>query len=190
MHKTAPFTPVGLLDHEQGLKPTSDPLRLLLVRHRTTTSCWLNPLAKIPDIEKCLEVVATLQARKGTDSDSVCLWLGANVIPEYSCEEIHYHRITSDNICCSINLENAKASLEILVADLQFLSDQVTVTQEILVNFIQLSQRLTIYLSVTSRLPLRVKQVTSTPIAAAEEQHRSVLVMRVMTAKSVNEKQK
>jgi len=64
--------------------------------------------AKIPDIEKCLDVVATLQAKKGTgealvadfevaegiysrasieDSDSVCLWLGANVMLEYSCEE-------------------------------------------------------------------------------------------------------
>lgn len=30
------------------------------------------------------------------------------------------------------NLENAKASLEVLVADLQFLRDQVTITQ---VNF-------------------------------------------------------
>ncbi|GAA0185219.1 chaperone [Lithospermum erythrorhizon] len=49
------------------------------------------------------------------DSDSVCLWLGANVMLEYSCEEM--------------NLENAKASLEVLFADLQFLRDQVTITQ-------------------------------------------------------------
>ncbi|KAG9143374.1 hypothetical protein Leryth_022212 [Lithospermum erythrorhizon] len=34
---------------------------------------------------------------------------------EYSCEEM--------------NLENAKASLEVLFADLQFLRDQVTITQ-------------------------------------------------------------
>ncbi|XWS08477.1 hypothetical protein CRYUN_Cryun40dG0005400 [Craigia yunnanensis] len=65
--------------------------------------------AKIPDIEKCLDVVATLQAKKSTgealiadfevsegiysrarteDNDSVCLWLGANVMLEYSCEEV------------------------------------------------------------------------------------------------------
>lgn len=85
------------------------------------------------------------------DSDSVCLWLGANVMLEYSCEEVY---------CCQIldvvlvafsalrmrdkflsvfmvqatallqkNLDNAKASLEVLVADLQFLRDQVTITQ-------------------------------------------------------------
>ncbi|KAE8681160.1 putative prefoldin subunit 3 [Hibiscus syriacus] len=98
--------------------------------------------AKIPDIDKCLDVVATLQAKKGTgeafiadfevsegiysrariqDNDSVCLWLGANVMLEYSCEEA-----TS---LLKKNLENAKASLEVLIADLQFLRDQVTITQ-------------------------------------------------------------
>ncbi|GAV71698.1 Prefoldin domain-containing protein [Cephalotus follicularis] len=98
--------------------------------------------AKIPDIEKCLDVVATLQAKKGTgeelfadfevsegiysrarieDSDSVCLWLGANVMLEYSCEEA--------SLLLQKNLENATASLEVLVADLQFLRDQVTITQ-------------------------------------------------------------
>ncbi|XVF38889.1 hypothetical protein REPUB_Repub20aG0141800 [Reevesia pubescens] len=98
--------------------------------------------AKIPDIEKCLEVVATLQANKGTgealiadfevsegiysrtcieDNDSVCLWLGANIMLEYSCAEA-----TS---LLKKNLENAKASLEVLIADLQFLRDQVTITE-------------------------------------------------------------
>ncbi|XP_057957331.1 prefoldin subunit 3 isoform X2 [Malania oleifera] len=55
------------------------------------------------------------------DSDSVCLWLGANVMLEYSCDEA--------NALLRKNLENAKASLEVLIADLQFLRDQVTVTQ-------------------------------------------------------------
>ncbi|KAB5544632.1 hypothetical protein DKX38_012744 [Salix brachista] len=98
--------------------------------------------AKIPDIEKCLDVVATLQAKKGTgepliadfevsegmysqarieDAESVCLWLGANVMLEYSCEE------ATDLL--QKNLDNAKASLEVLVADLLFLRDQVTITQ-------------------------------------------------------------
>ncbi|OVA13589.1 Prefoldin subunit [Macleaya cordata] len=98
--------------------------------------------AKIPDIEKCLDIVATLQAKKGTgeeliadfevsegiysrarieDSDSVCLWLGANVMLEYTCEEA--------SALLQKNLENAKASLEVLIADLQFLRDQVTITQ-------------------------------------------------------------
>ncbi|XP_074281514.1 prefoldin subunit 3 [Silene latifolia] len=98
--------------------------------------------AKIPDIEKCLDIVATLQAKKGSgeplladfevsegiysrarveDSDSVCLWLGANVMLEYSCEEA--------SSLLTKNLENAKASLDVLVGDLQFLRDQVTITQ-------------------------------------------------------------
>ncbi|KAJ0976421.1 hypothetical protein J5N97_018386 [Dioscorea zingiberensis] len=98
--------------------------------------------AKIPDIEKCLDIVATLQAKRGSDealvadfevsegiysrariedTDSVCLWLGANVMLEYSYKEA--------NSLLRKNLENAKASLEVLVADLQFLRDQVTITQ-------------------------------------------------------------
>ncbi|KAK4773150.1 hypothetical protein SAY87_028169 [Trapa incisa] len=98
--------------------------------------------AKIPDIEKCLEIVATLEAKKNAgealiadfevsegiysrarveDNDSVCLWLGANVMLEYSCEE------ATDLL--QKNLQNAKASLEVLLTDLQFLRDQVTITQ-------------------------------------------------------------
>ncbi|KAJ3687451.1 hypothetical protein LUZ61_016615 [Rhynchospora tenuis] len=98
--------------------------------------------AKIPDIEKCLDIVAALQSKKGSgeplitdyevsegiysrarieETDSVCLWLGANVMLEYSCDEA--------NALLKKNLENAKASLAVLVADLQFLRDQETITQ-------------------------------------------------------------
>ena len=98
--------------------------------------------AKIPDIEKCLDIVATLKAKKALgealiadfelsegiysrakieDSDSVCLWLGANVMLEYSCDEA--------NELLKSNLENARASLEVLVGDLHFLRDQQTITQ-------------------------------------------------------------
>ncbi|XP_039169486.1 LOW QUALITY PROTEIN: probable prefoldin subunit 3 [Eucalyptus grandis] len=98
--------------------------------------------AKIPDIEKCLDIVATLQAKKSSgealladfevsegiypraaieDTDSVCLWLGANVMLEYSCEEATTR--------LQKNLENAKARLEVLVANLQFLREQVTITR-------------------------------------------------------------
>ncbi|KAK3430493.1 hypothetical protein EUGRSUZ_E01982 [Eucalyptus grandis] len=55
------------------------------------------------------------------DTDSVCLWLGANVMLECSCEEA--------TTLLQKNLENAKASLEVLVADLQFIRDQVTIMQ-------------------------------------------------------------
>ncbi|XP_062203079.1 prefoldin subunit 3-like isoform X1 [Phragmites australis] len=122
--------------------------------------------AKIPDIEKCLDVVATLQAKKSScealiadfelsegiysrakieDTDSVCLWLGANVMLEYSCDEViltilifisfcftlalSFPEILQANALLKKNLENAKASLEVLVADLQFLRDQQTITQ-------------------------------------------------------------
>uniref|UniRef100_A0A9I9CQ15 Prefoldin subunit 3 n=1 Tax=Cucumis melo TaxID=3656 RepID=A0A9I9CQ15_CUCME len=67
--------------------------------------------AKIPDIKKCLDIVATLQAKKEAatgeplvadfeisegiysrarieETDSVCLWLGANVMLDYSYEEV------------------------------------------------------------------------------------------------------
>jgi prefoldin subunit 5 len=84
------------------------------------------------------------------DSDSVCLWLGANVMLEYSCEEVYCCQILDVLVAFSAlrmrdnflsvfmvqatallqkNLDNAKASLEVLVADLQFLRDQVTITQ-------------------------------------------------------------
>ncbi|CAN6343332.1 unnamed protein product, partial [Urochloa humidicola] len=106
-----------------------------LLEYVTYLPSILLPQAKIPDIEKCLDIVAALQAKKDLgealiadfelsegiysrakieDTDSVCLWLGANVMLEYSCNK---------------NLENAKASLEVLVADLQFLRDQQTITQ-------------------------------------------------------------
>ncbi|MQL71841.1 hypothetical protein Taro_004150 [Colocasia esculenta] len=113
--------------------------------------------AKIPEIGKCLDIVKTLQAKKDSgealvadfevsegiysrarieDSDSVCLWLGANVMLEYSCEEVGYphllHDLVNKLLATSLlqkNLENAKASLEVLIADLQFLRDQETVTQ-------------------------------------------------------------
>ncbi|KAL3739328.1 hypothetical protein ACJRO7_020700 [Eucalyptus globulus] len=96
---------------------------LLLCQHDTF------PFVKIPDFEKCLDIVATLQAKKGSgealladfevskgiysrarieDTDSVCLWLGANVmLLEYSCEEV--------TTLLQKNLEDAKASLEVFV---------------------------------------------------------------------------
>ncbi|KAG4929423.1 hypothetical protein JHK82_046486 [Glycine max] len=91
--------------------------------------------AKIPDIEKCLDVVATLQAKRGywcseekysqacvEETDSVCLWLGPNVMSEYSLEEA---------IDLLQNQDNAKASLEVLATDIQFLRDQVTLTPNV-----------------------------------------------------------
>ncbi|KAL2960335.1 hypothetical protein AAZX31_17G034300 [Glycine max] len=113
----------------------------------STTLLFLfsNKMAKIPDIEKCLDVVATLQAKRGhlllilrcseekysqacvEETDSVCLWLGPNVMSEYSLEEA---------IDLLQNQDNAKASLEVLATDIQFLRDQVTLTPVIIRMFI------------------------------------------------------
>ncbi|KAF8029649.1 hypothetical protein BT93_E2160 [Corymbia citriodora subsp. variegata] len=62
-------------------------------------------------------------------TNSVCLWLGANVMSEYSCDEA--------TTLLQKNLENAKASSGVLVADLQFLRDQVTIAQ-VSQNFLEL----------------------------------------------------
>ncbi|KAF2312723.1 hypothetical protein GH714_039762 [Hevea brasiliensis] len=83
--------------------------------------------AKIPDIEKCLDVVATLQAKKGTAEALVADFEVSEGIYSRACIE------AADSVCPALlqkNFNNAKASLEVLVADLQFLRDQVTITQE------------------------------------------------------------
>lgn len=98
--------------------------------------------AKIPDMKKCLQIVDTLLAKKGTgdsvkvdfevaegiyaqaqfeDTETVCLWLGANVMLEYSCEEAQDLLIR--------NLETANSSLKAVVEDLHFLRDQITITE-------------------------------------------------------------
>jgi hypothetical protein len=64
------------------------------------------------------------------DTDSVCLWLGANVMLEYTCGfnlVLSFPEILQANALLKKNLENAKA--EALFGDLQFLRDQQTITQ-------------------------------------------------------------
>lgn len=98
--------------------------------------------AKLPDIKKCLEIVEALIAKQGTgeetivdfelaegiysqarigETQSVCLWLGANVMLEYTCDEAE--------MLLKKNLENANVSLQAIIEDLQFLRDQVTITE-------------------------------------------------------------
>ncbi|KAG4990397.1 hypothetical protein JHK87_023854 [Glycine soja] len=88
-----------------------------------------------PDMEPVLvldalarELIADFEVSEGIysrarieETNSVCLWLGANVMLEYSLEEA--------TGLLQKNLDNARASLEVLIADLQFLRDQVTITQ-------------------------------------------------------------
>ncbi|KAF9622842.1 hypothetical protein IFM89_034274 [Coptis chinensis] len=79
-------------------------------------------LAKGPALITDFEVSEGIYSRARIDDNgSVCLWLGANVMLEYTYEEA--------NSLLQKNLENARASLEVLVDDLQFLRDQTTITQ-------------------------------------------------------------
>ncbi len=101
---------------------------------------------KIPDIEKAIEAVEYLQKRKAESdnesqsikvdfmvsnnlwakadvpvTDSVCLWLGADIMCEYSLEEA--------KVLLGKNLENAKTTLKNNESDLDFIKDQITVCE-------------------------------------------------------------
>ena len=99
-------------------------------------------LRKLPDIQQAVEVVEFLKRRRSegetvsahfplTDNchakaeipptDKVCLWLGANVMMEYSLEEAEALLKTSDS--------NATASMKKLDENLGFLRDQITTTE-------------------------------------------------------------
>ncbi|KAK8967880.1 putative prefoldin subunit 3 [Platanthera guangdongensis] len=71
---------------------------------------WFQPACEdlIVDFELSEGIYSRARIENG---DSVCLWLGANVMLEYSCHEAEE--------LLKKNLENAKASLEVLIADLQ-----------------------------------------------------------------------
>jgi len=96
-------------------------------------------LAKIPDMRKCLQIVDLMMEKKDTmkmdfevaegiyaqaefrNTETVCLWLGANVMLEYGCEEAHE--------LLTRNLDTANKSLKSIVEDLHFLRDQMTITE-------------------------------------------------------------
>lgn len=96
-------------------------------------------LAKIPDMRKCLQIVDLMLEKKESlkmdfevaegiyaqaefrDPQTVCLWLGANVMLEYQCEEAQE--------LLSRNLDTANKSLKSIVEDLYFLRDQMTITE-------------------------------------------------------------
>ncbi|KAI3839376.1 hypothetical protein MKX03_032658 [Papaver bracteatum] len=62
-----------------------------------------------------------INSRLRIESDSTCLWLRADVVLEYTSEEA--------SALLQENLDNANTSIEVLIADLQFLRDQVTIIQ-------------------------------------------------------------
>ncbi|XP_043194868.1 prefoldin subunit 3-like [Amphibalanus amphitrite] len=98
--------------------------------------------SQIPDIEGSLKIVKQMQEQKGkegvisshfllsdqvyakaesTPSETVCLWLGANVMLEYSLDDAN--KLLSDN------LSNASKNLGQVEHDLDFLRDQFTTVE-------------------------------------------------------------
>ncbi|XP_038077770.1 prefoldin subunit 3-like [Patiria miniata] len=98
--------------------------------------------AQIPDIKTTLEIVQHMRSKQGSGeemdtqflladqvyakasippSDRVCLWLGANVMLEYSLED-------AESLLTN-NLTAAKESLLQVDHDLDFLRDQYTTTE-------------------------------------------------------------
>ncbi|XP_057863484.1 prefoldin subunit 3 isoform X2 [Cryptomeria japonica] len=81
--------------------------------------------AKIPDIKKCLEIVEALQTKEHTgEATTVDFELAEGIYTQA--------RIEATNSAIDLlkkNLENANSSLGAIVEDLQFLRDQVTITQ-------------------------------------------------------------
>ena len=100
--------------------------------------------SKIPDIEKAIEAVNYLEKKKQSESkenlnvdfmvsnnlwakaevplgNTVCLWLGADVMCEYSYEEA--------KALLNKNLENAQTTLKNNESDMDFIKDQITVCE-------------------------------------------------------------
>ena len=96
---------------------------------------------KIPDIEKCLQTIEYLEKKDKNKQinvdymvsnslwskaevnvpDSVFLWLGANVMCEYKLNEA--------KTLLNQNLQNAKEQIKKNNADLEFIKDQVTISE-------------------------------------------------------------
>lgn len=53
--------------------------------------CWITSDALVQALVADFEVSEGIHSQaRIQDTDSVCLWLGANVMLEYSCEEVGY----------------------------------------------------------------------------------------------------
>jgi prefoldin subunit 5 len=99
---------------------------------------------KIPDIEKAIEAVEYLEKKRDSEDDktmkvdfmvsnnlwakaevpaskTVCLWLGADIMCEYTLEEA--------KVLLGKNLENAKTTLKNNEVDLDLIKDQMTVCE-------------------------------------------------------------
>lgn len=97
---------------------------------------------QIPDLERSLDMIEKLKTEKTNNkeletefllsdqifaraiippTDKVCLWLGANVMLEYSLEDAQELLMK--------NIEAAKKNLSFVEHDLDFVRDQITTTE-------------------------------------------------------------
>lgn len=93
---------------------------------------------QLPDFEKSIEVITLLEAKKELQThflmssqlyskaripptDTVCLWLGANVMLEYPLEEA--------KALLAKNLSTSLSNLKQIEEDLEFLRDQITTSE-------------------------------------------------------------
>ena len=96
--------------------------------------------SKIPDIKKSLEVVESLKVRQGSEiqthylltdniwaqakinaNGKVALWLGANVMVEFTYDEAYE--------LLSKNKQNAETNMKATEEDIEFIKDQITTTE-------------------------------------------------------------
>lgn len=130
-------------NHEQALAKQQDLYSKYKFIEMRLAASKGNLKGKMPEIKKTLEVLKFLKAKSEGDDDeytsnfelapnilakaklqkvdSVCLWLGANVMMEFSFEEAQ--------TLLSGNLETASVNLSRVDEQLGFLRDQITTTE-------------------------------------------------------------
>lgn len=135
--------------HMKGEESAEEKLKVLDEKHRKYKFMEANLMAKrkrlkgqIPDIQASLSIITQLRSKKEKDesttsqfllsdqvyaqaeippTDKVCLWLGANVMLEYSLEDAEK--------LLDKNFKSAQKNLKEIAFDLDFLRDQMTITE-------------------------------------------------------------
>eukprot|EP00271_Cylindrocystis_brebissonii_P020631 TRINITY_DN6917_c0_g1_i2.p1 TRINITY_DN6917_c0_g1~~TRINITY_DN6917_c0_g1_i2.p1 ORF type:complete len:172 (+),score=33.07 TRINITY_DN6917_c0_g1_i2:178-693(+) len=130
-------------DTDTALRSLNERLQQYKIREMRLLAQRRDYQLKLPDIRKCLAIVETLQRKQGTgletkvdfevtegiytqavlkdDTTSVYLWLGANVMLEYSFEEAQE--------LLAANASTAEKGLQGVISDTQFLRDMVNITE-------------------------------------------------------------
>eukprot|EP01112_Ceratiomyxa_fruticulosa_P007989 TRINITY_DN2073_c0_g1_i1.p1 TRINITY_DN2073_c0_g1~~TRINITY_DN2073_c0_g1_i1.p1 ORF type:complete len:196 (-),score=48.46 TRINITY_DN2073_c0_g1_i1:35-622(-) len=136
------FMSTAKIDADEVLKRLQEQYSKYKFAENTYTQKKYSLRLKIPEIKRTLETVEFLSSRTESDPpisthyelndglfahalvekpNSVCLWLGANVMVEYSFAEA--------KALLTKNLEGANTQLTQFSEDLEFLKDQITTTE-------------------------------------------------------------